>query len=165
MFFPITPFWKGYKRKFLGSRYGSEIQSDSSSHSFSVWLWKIVVKSLAFAMAEEFGLKKTHIVLHFYTHQPFIYLTHDRNHPFLLNRSLRAHTQNKPVGLGVNDLFTDVEMRQRMDRTNQGQLILEKLKHGAILQGAREELIADQRPRLNPLLLFFILKRKRKVKN
>lgn len=113
-------------------------------------------------MAEEFGLKKkTHIVLNFYTHQPFIYLTHDRNHPFLLNRSLRAHTQYKPVGLGVNDLFTDVEMRQRMDRTNQGQLILEKLKHGAILQGAREELIADQRPRLYPLLLFFILKKKK----
>jgi len=62
---------------------------------------------------------------------------------------LRAHAEDKLVGLGLDDLLGEVEVGERVHGHEEGELSLPKLEEGAGPDGAGEEGITDEGPPLH----------------
>ena len=75
----------------------------------------------------------------------------------LLNRCLWVYLEREPVGCRVDHLLCDVEVRQGADLTQERHVVLSQLEHCVGPQGAGQEAVADQGPRLDRLVLTVVL--------
>ena len=75
----------------------------------------------------------------------------------MLDRCLGVYLEGELVGCRVDHLLGDVEVREGADLTQERHVVLSQLEHGVGSQGAGQEAVADQGPRLDRLVLTVVL--------
>ena len=71
--------------------------------------------------------------------------------------SFRTHSEHKFVRFRIDDLLGDVEVGQRVDRAEEGDVALPQLEHRAVADGSAQHRVADQGPALATRQLSVIL--------